>query len=224
MNPLGRKTPLDWKHVELYPAAPDLQGSVVFGINWYEGFDNPVKGSDGRFRIKIAGNVRGGHCICSDKSVSPDAWAWHQFYDQGDEGACTGFGTSRALTLHTGRTFDAFWVYDDARRIEHTYPEGEGAYVRDAFKAQQQWGAHYESGPHCVRTPWHFGAPGVRLASYHWVTTAQQVQTALGTTEQEIPLLNSWGTSYPETVYVSLEDVERLLKEEGEAGIPVFRK
>lgn len=33
---------------------------VTWGINWYEGFDQP----DSQGRVSISGQVRGGHCIC----------------------------------------------------------------------------------------------------------------------------------------------------------------
>lgn len=228
MTALGRLVPPDWQHVVKHPftAATNTGVAVIGGFNWYEGYDNPTKGRDGRFRVRISGGIRGGHCTAFEPADvgEQDAWAFHVFYDQGQEGACTGFGTSRAISLKTRRRYDGFWVYDDARRIEHTYPEGEGAYVRDALKAAVQWGAHFENSVNCVRTPWNNHTPGTQIKSYHWCTSAEQVRIALGypPTIGEIPLLNSWGTSYPETVYVSLGDVQRLLNEEGEMGVPVF--
>lgn len=226
MRALGRKTPPDFKHVEKYPLSAvsvPVATPVVLGVNWYEGFDSPVKGSDGRYRIRISGNVRGGHCICAEPAASSeqDVWSYHVFYDQGDEGACTGFGSARACSIVKRRTYDAFWVYDDARRIDGDYPGGEGSYVRSALQVLKQWGAHFESGEHCTRSAWNSHTPGTQIKSYHWATNAAEVASTLGY-HGEVPLLNSWGTSYPETVWLSLEDVERLLKEEGEAGVPLF--
>src|SRR5271156_841638 len=112
---LGRITPPDWDHVLKYPlSAIDLTTftPVVLGIQWYTGFDTPVQGTDGKWRIKLSGTVRGGHCICVEPIGLPDKTAWHTFYNQGQEGACEGFGHSRAMSLLTGRTFNAFWLYD----------------------------------------------------------------------------------------------------------------
>src|ERR1017187_8854331 len=120
-NPLGRLTPPDFNHVLTHPlsaVAVTTPTPVVLGINWYEGFDTPVKGTDGKFRIKISGSVRGGHCICVEPQQPIDHLGWQTFYNQGTEGACEGFGHSRAMSLLTGKTFDAFWLYDDARRKE----------------------------------------------------------------------------------------------------------
>lgn len=231
MNPLGRLTPPDWTHVETHPftALSEVPTSVpvVLGINWPEGFDRPIKGRDGRYRIKYTGAIRGGHCICAEPQAptEQDVWPYHVFYDQGVEGACEGFGHSRALSLIYRKRFNAFWLYDDARRIDGNYPDGEGAYNRDACKALVKWGAHPQEKEHCVRTPWNNHTPAVSIKSYHWATDAEQVRQALGygLATSEIPLLNSWGTAYPETVYISLSDVQRLLAEEGEASVLVTK-
>lgn len=228
---LGRLTPPDFEHVAAKPVTAletTPTGSVVFGIAWYEGFDVPVLGTDGRYRIKVQGNVRGGHCIASEPSDpgQKDLPVWHVFYNQGEEGACEGFGHSRALSLHTRHQFDAFWLYDDARRIEGAYPNGEGSTNRSACAALERWGDHYEDGhTNCTRTHWRRGVPGVEIASHHWATTAEQVWAILGyaATVGEIPLLNSWGTEYPQRVYIAENDVQTLLDQEGEASILVFK-
>ena len=232
MRALGRLTPPDFEHVEKYPlTAEDLAAIVepragALGINWYTSFDNPVKGSDGRYRIKISGTVRGGHCICAEPVPTPeqDTYAYHVFYNQGETPACTGFGTSRVITLTKRVTLNAFWLYDDARRIDGDYPSGEGSYVRSAFAAAKKWGAHREGGEVCKPEPWHMGDPGVQISSYKWITSAEQLRELLGYSPSvvELPLLNSWGTDYPETVYIDLDDVDTLLKQEGEAGTVIF--
>ncbi len=222
---LGRIKPPDFDHVLKYPIKVSKLTAplpVVLGINWYEGFDNPVKGKDGRYRIKISGEVRGGHCICVEPAVLKDLPSWHVFYDQGEEGACEGFGHSRAMSLLTGHTFSAFWLYDDARRAEGTYPGEEGATNRYACAALKKWGDHYQSGAHCVREPWKIGASGTGIKSYHWATHANEVLAALQLPHvNEIALLNSWGTEYEQRVYLSVSDLQRLLTEEGEASVLV---
>jgi hypothetical protein len=57
-----------------------------------------------------------------------------------------------------------------------------------------------------------------------WATTAEEVCSALGRPNaQAVPLLNSWGEAYPETVWLPVDTLERLLQEEGEADIVTER-
>ncbi len=224
---LGRIKPPDYDHVLKYPAQVEhlvgLPTPVVLGINWYEGFDNPVQGTDKKWRIKISGEVRGGHCICVEPASPSDRTSWHTFYDQGEEGACEGFGHSRAMSLLTGRTYNGFWLYDDARRKEGTYNEGDvGATNRGTCAALKSWGDHYQDGEHCVRTKWATNVPGTGIKSYRWATHTNEVLQALSLTNvNEVALLNSWGTEYPQRVYLSTSNLQRLLTEEGEASILV---
>ena len=226
-RPLGRTVPPDWNHVLKHPMSAGLitvptPVPVVLGVNWYEGFDNPVQGTDGKYRIKIKGGVRGGHCICVEPKLPIDHLGWHSFYDQGSEGACEGFGHSRAMSLMTGKTYNAFWLYDDARRKEGAYPNGEGSTNRSACAALKSWGDHFETGPACVRTPWKKGVPGAGITSYSWITHANEALAVLGLSDaNEVALLNSWGVSYPQRVYLDVADLQRLLSESGEASVLV---
>lgn len=235
-GPLGRITPPDFEHVEKYPLtalAPEARPTfipVVLGVNWYEGFDTPKLGKDGVYRLPKTrlGSVRGGHCFCLQPAPQPDqpggeqdSLPWWTFYDQGQERACEGFGHSRALSLLYRKTFDAFWLYDDARRIEGTYPSGEGSTNRSTCAALVKWGAHFETGTVVKRERERANQPGVAIKAYRWATTVPEVVAALGYTASvtEIPLLNSWGKAYPEAVRMPLSVLERLLHEEGEADI-----
>jgi hypothetical protein len=235
---LGRTIPPDFDHVAKYPLsalAPQARPThvpVAVGVNWYTSFDSPVQGADGRWRIPASnlGTVRGGHCFCLEPAPQPgqpggeqEARPWWTYYNQGEEGACEGFGHARVLTLLYRKTFDAFWLYDDARRAEGAYPNGEGSTNRACCQALVKWGAHYEIGAHCKRTPWRLNVPGVRIAAYRWATTAQEVLDALGIVGEEIPFLNSWGTEYPERVLMPAVTLERLLKENGEADVLIER-
>jgi hypothetical protein len=223
MSALGRLVPPDFDHVLKYPLSDVKLATpvpAVLGINWYEGFDTPVLGTDGKYRIKISGKVRGGHCICVEPAGEPDREAWHVFYNQGPEDSCEGYGHSRAMSILTGRTFNAPWLYDDARRKEGTYPNGEGSTNRNACAALVSWGDHFEDGAHCVRTPWSRGVPGMEIPSYHWATHANEVLTALGLpSATEVALLNSWGTGYQQRVYLDVSDLQTLLTQEGECGV-----
>jgi len=234
LKPLGRVAPSDYDHVEAYPLealSPEERPThqpVAPGTNWYTGFDNPVKGTDGRYRLpaKRLGTIRGGHCYCLEPAPQPGQPAGEQdtdrlwsFYDQGQEGACEGFGHARRFSLIHGKTFDAFRLYDDARRIEGTYPSGEGATNKTVCEALEKWGIHLQNGSVAHRSNSPIKHP-IAIGTYRWAKTADEVLAVLGyTSGSEIPLLNSWGTAYPEQVYMAPEVLERLLREGGECDV-----
>lgn len=227
-RPLGRIEPPDKVHVERFPLtalAPEAHPTnhpVVIGVPWYTAFDSPVQGSDGKYRLPSAnadlGTVRGGHCVCLEPASVEDEAAWWEFYNQGQEGACEGFGHARALSLIYRRKFDAFWLYDDARRAEGTYPEGEGTTNRATCDALRRWGCHYSSGEVAERHSWSPRVPGVEIRANRWMTNAAEVLAVLGhKATEEVALLNSWGSDYPEVVYLPADTLDRLLHESGEA-------
>jgi hypothetical protein len=205
---------------------------VTIGIPWFTAFDSPIE-RDGEYYFPTGnlGTVRGGHCTCLEPAPQngqpggeQDESAWWAFYNQGEEGACEGFGHARSLSLLYRKTFDAFWLYDDARRIEGTFPSGEGSTNRAVAEALVKWGAHYETGQVAARTSWHTGVPGVKIAGVRWATTWQEVLETLGFKEGPVPLLNSWGTAYPKRVLVPDEvGVQLIEREDGEADIFVER-
>ena len=239
-KPLGRNKPPDTVHIEKYPLtaleAPPTKVPVPVGVNWYSAFDRPAQGTDGRWRVTLGstgGTVRGGHCFSFEPPGEPDTERNWTFYDQGSEGACEGFGHARAMTLMKGQLLDAWWLYDDARRDEGTYPEGEGATNRHACAALAKWGVHtvkaeYPGGPPAVieRVAWKENVPGFEVASYHWASTVEQVIASLGfpSTANELPFLNSWGRGgYEHRVWMPVDVLARLLSEEGEASVLVPR-
>lgn len=202
---------------------------VVAGSNWFTNFDAPIKGTDGKFRVGAGslGTVRGGHCYCLEPVGEPDKEVAWIFYDQGEEGACEGFGNSRAMTLMAqGVLFDAFWLYDDARRVEDTFPSGEGSTNRAAAEALKKWGDHRESGvkPDGVitRQPWHLGVSAMPIKSFHWATSVEEIRQALGYGPEvsEFPFLNSWGKDdYEHRVYMPDTVIDTLLQQGAEYTI-----
>ncbi len=239
LRPLGRNKPTDFSHVVAHPAAEALgtvittPTAVVAGTDWMTGFDVPVLGTDGKYRISIkAGSeVRGGHCYCFEPAGEPDKERAWIFYNQGQEGACEGFGNSRAMTLlNAGNLYDAFWLYDDARRIEGAFPSGEGSTNKAAAEALKRWGDHPAAADEkplaevIERVPWSQGIPSTGIKSYHWATSVEEIRQALGfsATVEEFPLLNSWGKQlYPHRTYMSAEDIDTLLGEGAEYTILV---
>ena len=135
-RPLGRRAPTDWRHYEKFPltaaTTPAAPTPVAIGVNWYTDFDNPVK-KGSRYWIGLnpeqLGSVRGGHCVClepgdqldGDGTVTrqlQDSQSWWDFYDQGKEGACVGFGCSRMMSLLNRKRYDARWLWDWAKATD----------------------------------------------------------------------------------------------------------
>jgi hypothetical protein len=236
---LGLLKPPDKRHLELYPLS--ALGSeaptavpVPLGVNWYTSFDNPKRLADGSYHLpdigkgESLGTVRGGHCFATVPlgQVVHDTNARWTFYNQGAEGACVGFGVSRMQTiLNGGKLYDAFWLYDQARKSEGTYPNGEGSTVRAGCKVLTK-GHRVQTGETvCTRNT---GDSGVALAegisAYRWAFTAEEVCKALNRLNaQAIPFENSWGRGYPKECWMPVATLERLLHEEGEAAVVTDR-
>lgn len=232
MNPLnhglGRRVPSDWKHVEKHPLRAEQLETlppvpVVLGINWYSNFDNPEY-IDGQWWIGRGGlgYVRGGHAICARPYPITDLVKWWEFYEQWDDD-CVGYACSRMMSLFNRAKYDAPWLYDEAQLIDEwddTPPEG-GTSVRagcDVLRLQ---------GHRKITANWEAPYPVLKggIASNSWATSWDQVRKALQlpSGNHGVPLLNSWGRSYPHVVRITDEAGARLLDEDGEAAIPVDR-
>lgn len=234
MSALGRREPADWKHVERYPltvlGAERPKGvPVVLGINWYTAFDSPSplkRGSDVYvIAAKELGSVRGGHCIVCEPAGLYDQPSWWRWYNQGSEGACVGFGSSRAMSLLNRREYQPFWLYRAAQALEHDPPGTEGAEVRSGLEVLRTAGLvrrrrHQALQMTDAAIARDAPAADDGIAAYRWATSADNVLHALGTpTLDYVTLLNSWGESYPHRVRLSAETLDRLLRESGEAAI-----
>src|SRR5579884_4124361 len=166
-GPLGRKTPSDFSHVTANPLDASklvVPKPVAIGVNWYTDFDSPLElpSSTERYSYHlpeakdVKGTVRGGHCVCLAPmgfNNAPNKHAYLErlwtFYNQLQEGACEGFGHSHGASLETGETYDAFTLYDNARRVEGTYPSGEGATNHGTVQAMQTYGLQPQTGTEC---------------------------------------------------------------------------
>ena len=170
---LGRFIPDDWGHYENYPlsALPLEQRPrkrpVVIGVNWYaEMFDPQCDEETGEHWIVKGGpdeltDIAGGHCVCLEPGGEPDREEWWDFYDQGQEGACVGFGWSRCMTiLNKGEIYAPRWLWDRSKEIDQ-WPEtvpGDnngtsvrlaGAILRDA--GHVDWDDSYGDDDHTER-------------------------------------------------------------------------
>lgn len=226
-QPLGRRVPEDFEHVEKYPltAVPRSalvapQVPVVFGINWYTNFDNPVKvGREYVIGQGDFGRIRGGHAICARPYRVRDYTGWWEFYDQGTEGACVGFACSRMMTLLNRRRYDARWLYYEAQKVDEWPGENySGTSVRAACDILRTRG-HRRS-----RSQTEAEVEGIE--TNRWATHWDDVRAALGTpgSVNGVQLMNSWGRDgYPHYVRISDEAGARVLDEYGEIALVTDR-
>lgn len=243
MGPLGRITPPDFDHVAKYPLAALLSETptairnvpVIAGVNWYEGFDTPERDFTSGEEVYWVGRgvplgrIRGGHCFClepTEDAALPgkeqDDRRWWEFYDQGQEGACVGFGCSRAMTLLNRRRYDAFWLYHRAQEVGG-YVGIEGAYVRDGLEVLRTEGHRIEHLDLSVEKE----RASQGIGAYRWITPAEGAQgvlNALGTPNLDyVTILNSWGRAYPHRVRMPAMILDRLIQESGEVGVVTDR-
>ena len=224
MKALGRKVPTDFEHVEKYPLKAATLATlppvpVAVGVNWYGAFDSPVKDKDGKWWAgkdpSRLGYIRGGHCICMPH-VDNEPYTWYTFYNQGAEGACVGFGSSRMMGLLNRERYDARWLWDRAKEVDEwpdTNPgDNEGTSVRAAMDilrtlGHKKWGAGA-------------GDPKNGIAANRWATNIDDLFSVLQNDTYRklgaIPFFNSWGKEYPRKVWVPCETWQRLMNEDGE--------
>lgn len=245
---LGRMVPDDWRHVEQYPinglaeTARPTRTPVVIGVNWYSEMDDPERDArSGEYFIARGGagsltRIRGGHCVCLEPGGEPDKASWQVFYDQGKEGACVGFGWSRCMTiLNGGQRYSARWLWDRAKETDE-WPEtnpgdSDGTSVRAAAEilvrsGHVDWSDAYADDDHLARAGYEPDrADGIRV--FRWARSVEAVHHALDNPRADklgaVPILNSWGDSYPHRVWLPDDVLERLIQEDGEIAIPTDR-
>ena len=226
MNPLGRRAPTTWEHYEKYPlralAGAEVPAApVTIGVSWYTNFDSPVKkGSQWWIGEGNLGQVRGGHCVAVKSAHYSDLISWWDFYNQGSEGACVGYGSSRMMSMLNRVRYDARWLWDQAKMVDEwagTNPgDNEGTSVNAAMKTLKAQG-HVRSGKLLP-------AAGDGVAAYRWASTVDEVRSVLLSPYhdklQAVPLLNSWGRSaYPHITWLPYTTLERLISEDGEVAL-----
>lgn len=258
---LGRLIPDDFHHVEKWgltaETVPDIPVPVVLGVNWYSDFDHPVY-KNGRWWIgldpKNLGTIRGGHCVCIEPGdqLDPttgkvvrkmqDTAGWYRFYNQGHEGACVGFGSSRMVTLLNRKLYFGRWLWDRAKEHDQwpdTNPgDSNGTSVNAAMQVLAQmghvaWKPSYvdmdtdgEGGdayPRSALAP--VASEGIN--TYRWATTVDQVHAAIKSPSSAkagaVRILNSWGTDYPQRVWMPNETLQKLIDQDGEVALVTDR-
>ena len=217
----------------------------AIGINWYPAFDPPrlKRDSQGHYwvdEIRPGEQPRGGHCVAVKERRARrqpyglDPWS---FYDQGEEGACVGFGCSQMMSQLNGRLYLARWLWDRSKEIDpwpDTNPgDDNGTSVRTAFailrdrghvtwensdvhkSADDDWQLRKSLQPYLEE--------GIR--AYRWATSVDDIVNVLGYQDVGfVDLMNSWGRGYPSLVRMPLETLHRVIfEEDGEFGVPTDR-
>jgi hypothetical protein len=257
---LGRLIPDDWKHYERFglttETVPDVPVPVVIGVNWYSDFDRPVQ-KGGRWWIGLdhtnLGSVRGGHCVAIEPGDQldtngkivrrlQDSTTWYKFYDQGHEGACVGFGSSRMMSLLNRKIYFARWLWDRAKESDpwaDTNPgDDNGTSVDAAMQILAQrghviWKNTYtdmntdgESADAFTRSALQ-GTTDEGISVYRWARTVDQVRAVLKSPSTDragaVRILNSWGPDYPQRVWMPFETLQRLIDEDGEVALVTDR-
>lgn len=220
---LGWRPPEDRSHERRYAMAaamPTVPTPVVIGIPWYANFDRPQDWAGAKWiGLGDWGQVRGGHAVCIRPPAIKDVASAWQHYNQGREGACVGFATSRAATLFNRKLFDGFSLYRAAQK-------------RDDWPGENYSGTSVNAGLDTLRLEgaWPVRAGRVTgpvlkegISGFVWARSVDEVKQALGSNEAFARVLNSWGPAYPAEVRISWDALARLMKEGGEFAAPSDR-
>ncbi|HMD82613.1 MAG TPA: hypothetical protein VKE92_14960 [Anaerolineales bacterium] len=244
-QPLGYQKPKDLDHIQKYPLSalslteiPRVPMSM--GIDWYSNFDQPEAvqfGSLTRYfvgRGKL-GRIRGGHCVCIKSGNFSDRLQWWDFYDQGAEGACVGFGNSRMMTLMNRVRYNPWWLWDHCKIIDEwadTNPGDDNGTsdhaAADVMRTQGmvKWDNSMGSLSWQERDAI-IPDPAAGIAAARWAQSVDEIrdvlQSSLNDQLQAIPFLNSWGRYYPHITWMPYIVVEKLIDDGGEFLVPTDR-
>lgn len=222
---LGRRVPTDFEHVKKYPLkAVSLEaalGPAVWGINWYEDFERPVRDSNGEYwigRDGDLGEILGGHAIAQPYLGARDLEQWYLGYDQGSQPHCVGYSLSRAMSWLNRRFYDASWLYYEAQKVDEWDGEDyEGTSVRGGCRILNTVGHRRIYNGETLNASLQHG-----IAAYRWITNVDDVLNVVGGIQKErgaITWRNSWGDYYPHKVWLPAETAQRLLDEDGELAV-----
>lgn len=240
---LGYQKPKDLSHVAKYPLSALPAGTaaprtpIAIGIDWYSSFDTPVLVHDGKITRYFVGQgnlgtVRGGHCVCLKDGTHSDPISWWSFYDQGQEGACVGFGSSRMMSLLNRERYNARWLWDESK-IADEWPDtnpgdDNGTSVHAAADVLRLTGhvpyKRSESTLDYVLRDALQAEPTKGIQAARWATSVDEIravlQSPLNDRLQAVPFLNSWGRSYPHVTWLPYTVVEKLITDGGEFLVP----
>lgn len=185
----------------------------------------------------------------------PRSYSWRTptVLDQGQEGACVGFGWSHELLARpiAQRGIDdafAHTLYREAQEHDewpgHDYSgtsvlAGAKAVMARGHIAEYRWGFSLDdmilalgyAGPVVLGTNWYTGMMDVDAEGFIRPTGSVEGGHCICAYSVSVParrfgLINSWGLDWGRhgICYIGFDDMERLLHEQGEQCIPMGRK
>lgn len=189
--------------------------------------------------------------LVDTKTPRSYTWSINISLDQGNEGACVGFGWSAELAakpfVHTVSNDTAFALYHQAQSLDGWSLPHEGSSVLAGAKAVQANGFMTEyrwafgegdlmlavgyKGPAVLGVNWYSGMDNLQIDSKgrRWAPVTGTVRGGhcFITNGYSVPLnaykcWNSWGP--PSAFYITKGDMVKLLADSGEACVPVIRK
>jgi hypothetical protein len=207
---------------------PTKPTPVVIGCNWYEGFDEPEL-RDRHYWIgrgRDWGAVRGGHAVCLLPPGVSDRW-WG-YYDQGNEGACAGFSSSRMMSLLNRERYNGFSLYEHAKRVDDWPGENySGTSVRAVMDVLRDFGPYDRRG---------LQDPRDGIIANRWARNVEDIAYCLSPADNGLIVLNrgygivlnSWGDDpeagsphYPRLPWPAIDRL--VFQEDGEATVVTDR-
>jgi hypothetical protein len=189
--------------------------------------------------------------LVAGKSPRSYTWACDTYLDQGREGACVGHAWAHDIAarpiVRTADTSLAFTLYRRARQLDQWPGEDyEGTSVLAGAKATREagyigeyrWAFGIEDviltlgyhGPVVLGINWLTGMGDVDARGYIHATGEQSgghaiLARGVNITSRSVLLHNSWGQGWGRKgcARISFDDLDRLLREDGEACVPVVR-
>ena len=191
--------------------------------------------------------------LLPDKPPRSYTWRTSKVLDQGQEGACVGFGWGHELLARprvVSTVDDAYArsIYAEARRLDEWPGEDyEGTSVLAGAKAvlalghmsEYRWAFNFDDliltigyhGPVVLGLNWYTGMMNADAEGYIRPTghiEGGHCIAAIGVSvsRRRVMLVNSWGTDWGPLggyCYLAFDDLRRLQDEQGEVCIPVGR-
>jgi hypothetical protein len=136
-----------------------------------------------KHRLQLATPNTGAPASINTSIRLPNMAHYWPLYDQGNEGACVGFGSSWAMTMLNRRAYAARTLYLETQLVDEwddTPPE-EGTSVKaamDVLRTRGHWRSVYNRKSHALDITGPFPEDGIE--SNKWTTSADDVRHCIG--------------------------------------------